>query len=134
MNTHPATIGFNSNSLDRRSDKRNDEAFIEQRLGEPDTRFLVFDGDVPLLRRGVEHAPWFLAEEAARFGEARRRIFLGDDSGGRARFALDISLDPAHEVSPGTEHTRLDLRSIALQGLVDDDGIRSAPTAVHRAA
>ncbi|HXZ08966.1 MAG TPA: NAD(+) diphosphatase, partial [Paraburkholderia sp.] len=63
----------------------------------------------------------FLAEEAARFGEARRRIFLGDDSGGRARFALDVSLDPAHEAPPGTEHTRLDLRSIALQGLVDED-------------
>jgi NAD+ diphosphatase len=143
MNTRSASIGFNSNSLDRRSDRRDDEAFIAGLLAHPDTRFLVFDGDVPFLRRDASDDPWFSAEEAASFGNARHRVFLGEESGGRARFALDVSshgstttpaaTPPAtsHDATQGTAadtdtrtpHHRIDLRSIALQGLVHDDAL-----------
>lgn len=114
-----ASIGFNVNPLDRCSDKRDDHAFIEHLRSDPAARFLVFDGDVPLLKRGDEHDPWFLASETAAFGQPVQSIFLGTESDGSGRFALGFTLSPAPEhPSPGALHDRIDLRSIALQGLV----------------
>lgn len=116
-----AAIGFNFNPLDRRSDKRADDAFIAQLRNDAAARFLVFDGDVPLLKRSGEkaHDVWFLADEAAAFGEPVQSIFLGETSDGRGRFALGFALDPAQtESSP---YERIDLRTLALQGLIDND-------------
>jgi NAD+ diphosphatase len=115
MPTHSMSIGFNFNPLEHRSDKRDDHAFIEHLRSDPAARFLVFDGDVPLLKRGSEHDPWFLASEAAALGQPLHSVFLGEDSDGSGRFALGIAPE---DPSPGSVHDRIDLRSIALQGLV----------------
>lgn len=123
MTTRPALIGFNSNSLDRRSDRRNDDAFIVQRLAHPDTRFAVFDGDRPLLRQSSAHSPWFLADEAARLGDVRQRVFLGEETNGGARFALDLAPGETARALPGADIANIDLRSIAMQGLVDDSAL-----------
>jgi len=123
MIAHSASIGFNFNPLDRRSDKRDDSTFIEQLRNDPATRFLVFDGDVPLIKRGGEHNPWFVADETAAFGQPLHSIFLGEDTDGSGRFALGLAPDSA--VNPATEdptpsagYERIDLRSLALQDLV----------------
>jgi len=118
-----ASIGFNANPLDRRSDKRDDHAFIEHLRSDPAARFLVFDGDVPLLKRGSGHDPWFVASETAVFGQPLHSVFLGVDTDGSGRFALAIALDPAldpapENPSPGIGYDRIDLRSLALQDLV----------------
>src|ERR1700710_463071 len=110
-------IGFNCNPLDRCSDKRDDHAFIEHLRNDPSSRFLVFNGDVPLLKRGSERNPWFLASETASFGEALHSVFLGKESNGSGRFALGFKLTP-EETSTDPIHDRIDLRSIALQGLL----------------
>lgn len=121
MITRPASIGFNSNPLERRSEKRDDEGFIGQLRSDPAARFLVFDGDVPLLKAGSEHDPWFLASEAAAFGEPLYTIFLGEDSDGNARFALGFTLNlPPEDTPNATGQDRIDLRSIAMRGLVPD--------------
>ncbi len=113
------SIGFNFNPLDRRSDKRDDDAFIEHLRCGPAARFLVFDGDVPLLKRGSEHDPWFIASETAVFGKPHHSVFLGEESDGSGRFALGFALSLSPEgPSSGSVHDRIDLRSIALQGLV----------------
>ncbi|MBN3761958.1 NAD(+) diphosphatase [Burkholderia sp. Ac-20365] len=115
-----AAIGFNLNQLDRRSDKRDDEAFIARLRNDSAARFLVFDGDVPVLRRGERHDPWFTASEAAAFGPALQNVFLGHDSEDSGRFALGFApgLLPTEGQSQDTPYDRIDLRSIALQGLV----------------
>jgi NAD+ diphosphatase len=114
------SIGFNLNPLERRSDRRDDLAFIEQLRSDPAARFLVFDGDVPLLKRGSEYAPWFLASETAVFGQPSHSVFLGEESDGSGRFALGFTSSLAPEdPSPGSVHDRIDLRSIAVQGLVE---------------
>ncbi|MBB5501253.1 MULTISPECIES: NAD(+) diphosphatase [Paraburkholderia] len=119
MTAPSASIGFNFNPLDRRSDKRDDGVLIERLRSDPAARFLVFDGDVPLLKRGREHEPWFLARETAAFGQPLGSVFLGVDSDGRGRFALGFTFGLAPEdPSGGVVHERIDLRSIALQGLV----------------
>ncbi|MGF6772364.1 NAD+ diphosphatase [Paraburkholderia sp. GAS199] len=109
------SIGFNLNPLNRHSDKRDDHAFIDRLHGSPAARFLVFDGDVPLLKRGSECDAWFRADEAAAIGEPLQRIFLGEAADGSGRFALGLALN---DVSPEAGHERIDLRSIAQQGLV----------------
>ncbi|RFU45233.1 NAD(+) diphosphatase [Paraburkholderia sp. DHOC27] len=126
MTSCSTSIGFNCNPLERRSEKRDDGAFIERLRSDPAARFLVFDGDVPLLKRGSQHDPWFLAREAATFGEPSLSVFLGEDSEGSGRFALSFTFDTALDLPPvdpsqSTTHERIDLRSIALQGLVDAD-------------
>jgi NAD+ diphosphatase len=121
MTSSSASIGFNINPLDRRSDKRDNPAFIDALRHDPAARFLVFDGDVPLLKRGSEHDPWFLASDAAEFGQPLQSIFLGQERDGSGRFALGFKLGLEHEdPSRGAVHHRIDLRSIALQGLVSD--------------
>jgi NAD+ diphosphatase len=114
-----ASIGFNLNPLDRCSDKRDDHAFIEHRRSDPAARYLVFDGDVPLLKRGSEYDPWFVASETVAFGQPLHSVFLGEESDGSGRFALGFAPGLAPEdPSPGTGHARVDLRSLAMQGLV----------------
>ncbi|REE21518.1 NAD+ diphosphatase [Paraburkholderia sp. BL27I4N3] len=110
-----ASIGFNFNPLDRHSDKRDDHAFIEHLRNHPAARFLVFHGDVPLLKRGSEYDPWFAAGETTAFGEPLHRIFLGEESDGSGRFALGFA--PA-DPEPDSGHEHIDLRSLALQDLV----------------
>ncbi|MFM0055009.1 NAD(+) diphosphatase [Paraburkholderia phytofirmans] len=115
MTAIPASIGFNHNPLDRRSDKRNDDASIEHLRSDPAARFLVFNGDIPLLKRGSAHDPWFVASETAAFGQPLHTIFLGVESDGSGRFAIGFApSDPA----PDNEYERIDLRSLALQDLV----------------
>jgi NAD+ diphosphatase len=119
MTAFSASVGFNFNPLDRHSDKRDDHAFIEHLRSDPAARFLVFDGDVPLLKRGSEYDPWFLASETAAFGQPLHSVFLGEASDGSGRFALGFTLSLAQEAtSTGAVHDRIDLRSIALQSLV----------------
>ncbi|WP_207002821.1 NAD(+) diphosphatase [Trinickia mobilis] len=120
MTTSSASIGFNYNPLDRRSEKRDDHTFIERLRDDPAARFLIFDVDVPLLRRGNGHDAWFLASEATAFGHPVQSVFLGQERDGSGRFALGFTLDLEQEgQSQGMVLDRIDLRSIALQGLVD---------------
>jgi NAD+ diphosphatase len=119
MTALSATIGFNYNPLDRRSDKRDDSSFIERLRNNAASRFLVFNGDVPLLKSGSEHDPWFLANETAAFGEPLQSVFLGEESDGSGRFALGFMPVP-QDSSTDPNHERIDLRSIALRGLVAD--------------
>jgi NAD+ diphosphatase len=119
MTALSASIGFNCNPLDRRSDKRDDAAFIERLRNHAASRFLVFNGDVPLLKSGGECDPWFLANETAAFGEPLQSVFLGEESDGSGRFALGFMPVP-QDASKDLNHDRIDLRSIAQRGLVAD--------------
>jgi NAD+ diphosphatase len=120
MTALSASIGFNFNPLDRRSDKRNDLTFLEHLRDDPSARFLIFDGDAPLLKRGTEYDPWFVVSEIAALGQPRHSIFLGEDTNGGGRFALGFALNPTpQDPSPGNGYDRIDLRSLALQDLVD---------------
>lgn len=119
MTASSASIGFNDNPLDRRSASRDDHAFIESLRSAPSARFLVFEADIPLLKHGIEHDAWFLASEAATLGQPLHSIFLGQESDGSGRFALGFKLGLEQADPPrGEVHLRVDLRSIALQGLV----------------
>ncbi len=111
-------ISFGFNPLDRVSEKRPDEAFVDARRNHPSTRFLVFVGETPVLRsqeNGFD--PLFSHEQAAELGTPILDIFLGEDQDGTALFALalDEELQESLAARPGLELAGL--RSLAQRGL-----------------
>ncbi|SAL12381.1 NAD(+) diphosphatase [Caballeronia telluris] len=115
-------LGFAFNPLNRHSEKRDDEAFIERLYRDPSTRFVVFSTDVPLLKASNGHDALFSADEAARFGEPVQTVFLGQETDGehegRALFALGFEKDAIEAPAPPADVEPIDLRSIAMRGLV----------------
>jgi NAD+ diphosphatase len=113
-------IGFNFNPLNRRSERRDDHAFIEQLRQDEAARFLIFHDEIPLLKRSNGHDVWFRRDEAESFGEAVQCVFLGQENDGSGRFAVGVALNlESGEVHvQGEPCERIDVRSIATQGLV----------------
>lgn len=115
----PSPIGFNLNPLNRLSERRHDEDYVAGRRREASTRFLLFVGETPILRvRGDTAEPLFSQHQMAEWGEPQADIFLGQGEDGTALFALAFDKARADSVAavPGLE--MVDLRSIALRGLV----------------
>ena len=113
-----ARTGYGANPLDRLANSRDDAAFVAGLRAAPGTRHLVFTGDVPLLRqRGTALDPFFSGGELASLGSARETALLGQDEAG-AIFAtrLDEAAPESGEGDSG--HVSLDLRSLAVQGLL----------------
>lgn len=75
-----AVMGFAGSGLDRRANRRDDEAYLAARRADPGTRVLVFCADKPVLREG---APLFALREAEGLGAWRAEVFLGGEPGTR---------------------------------------------------
>jgi len=115
-------VGFGFNPVNRLSERRQDEAYVQAARQAPATRFLVYAGDVPLLaRRGEAYDALFAAPQLDGLGAATREVFLGRDPAGTALFALDYGPALADAIAgrPGLE--LLDLRSVAMRDLFDPD-------------
>ena len=113
-----ARTGYGANPLDRLANSRDDATFVAGLRAAPGTRHLVFTGDIPLLRqRGTALDPFFSGGELASLGSARETALLGQDEAG-AIFAtrLDEAAPESGEGDSG--HVSLDLRSLAVQGLL----------------
>jgi NAD+ diphosphatase len=122
-----SAVGFSLNPLNRLSEKRNDDAFVDAMRHVPSTRYMVLVGDVPVLRHtgrgnggdeGDLHEVLFSHDEAAAFGEPVRDIFLGQDQDGAALFAVGLDKDRAETLSAQVGLVLVDLRTIATRGLV----------------
>jgi NAD+ diphosphatase len=120
MPTPPHAIGFTLDPLDRMSEKRDDEQFVASLRDDPATRFLLFVNNVPLFKRAAGHDPLFDAREAALLGAPRQSVLLGRDADGRALFAhaLDASADSVADALPSNPVEAIELRPVAMQGLV----------------
>jgi NAD+ diphosphatase len=110
------SIGFTFNPLNRRAEKRDSDDYIEQLRSSPATRFLVFERDVPVLKRENGNDPLFTATETAALGAPAQCVFLGEASDGSARFALGFDQGVTESLAAGC--ALVDLRSIAVQELV----------------
>jgi NAD+ diphosphatase len=113
-----AATGYAVNPLDRMSERREDADFIAGLRGDPEARTLVLVGENALLQReGDDFHALYTFDEAKRFGESREIVFLGHDgTGGIFASQFDGERGPAMHGQGGL--TSIDLRSIALQGLV----------------
>src|SRR5689334_11046859 len=91
-----AAVGFSLNPLDRLSERREDEAFVAERLADEASRFFLLAGDVPVLAvEGEAHRPLFPGKAAMALGPLRQSVFLGVEAGGRALFAATLDRERA---------------------------------------
>ncbi len=113
-----ARTGFAANLFDRAAELRDDEPTRAALLAAPEARFAVVAGDRPVLRRhGACFGVWHDAAALASLGEARHVVFLGREHG-QGRFGVRIDADRVDALRERADLLTLDLRSLAIQGLV----------------
>ena len=131
-----AATGYAANTLDRMSEKRDDADFIEALKSSPEARAVVIVRDRPALRfDGGTKRHLFSLTDALGLGPARETALLGrdaehcyfaillDDSAAEMQETADETgmVDTRRLVLPGRPDIDLtDLRTIAVQGLVDE--------------
>jgi NAD+ diphosphatase len=124
-------LGYTGSLLERAAERRVDPAFLEALARERESGVYLVSGELVLLKktaRGFD--PMFTPDEAARFTGATERVFLGlfQQSG---RFGCTIEAAIAETLKTDAGFHVTDLRSIAVQGLVDADHL--APVAEAKA-
>lgn len=115
-----ATLGFVDNSLDRLSglrDRPEELAAFRQRAS---ASSLVIAGDMVLL--GQDATPWLPLRIAEALGEVQHSAFLGE-RGERPYFATALAAEAAEALARRDDLRLVDLRSIAVQGLVSNDDL-----------
>lgn len=129
---------FRGNPLDRASARREEAAYVEGLRRHPDARTALFARDMPILGAGDPRQALFPLDVAQDLGGATLEIWLGLEPSGAPVFAAllpetaveeraDLSdgfLDRRDLVVPGRPDLNpIDLRSIAVQGLVDPETV-----------
>lgn len=132
-------FGFHGAPLDRVSERRDDPAFVAALRARPDAKVALIAREMPILPRGAPPlSPYFPLAEVERLGGARFEALLGLEPAGAPVFAALLPdgaveqlsgdsegfLDRRQLVVPGRDDLALtDLRSIAVQGLVDAEAL-----------
>jgi NAD+ diphosphatase len=111
-------LGYTASLIDRAADRRIDDALLAKFAKDPHAGAYVIGGEHVIMKQGAIADPLFSVADANALGAVRETIFLGllNDT---PRFGF--GLDPA-SVEPLKARSDLkitDLRSIAVQGLVD---------------
>jgi len=128
------SFGFGGGRLDRLSERRDDPAFIAALRARPDAKAALIARDMPILPRGEGvRSPFFPLAEIERLGGVRLEALLGVEPGGAPVFAALLPDDAVEQVAGASDGffdrrqlvvparddlTLIDLRSIAMQGLV----------------
>lgn len=115
-----SAINFSLNPLNRLSELRHDADYVESQRLEASTRFFVFSDAQPVLNvADGTFDPLFSHEQVATLGQAAKYIFLGQTPEGSALFAAAFDKDCAENISAHHDLEVMNLRSIALRGLVE---------------
>jgi NAD+ diphosphatase len=113
-----ALTGFAGYPLDRKADWRDQGTDFAEMFADPRLMVAVVAGEIPILNRsGPALGVWHTPQAAAAMGPAQERVFLGLD-GEAPRAALRLAPELAEPLKANTSLLVLDLRSIAVQGLV----------------
>lgn len=115
---------FAASPIDRADPKRRDPEWLAARLGDAGTRFVQFAGDRPAVHLGQGGAAATILCNGTPIAAPSLDscVFLGLDDGGQAVFAvpLPVDADGGPAVAPPDEVKFIDLRSLAMQGLLPD--------------
>jgi NAD+ diphosphatase len=112
-------LGYTASLIDRAADRRSDDALLAKFEKDSRAGAYVIGGEMVVMRqRGDGADPLFSIADANGFGAAREKIFLGlVDEAPRFGFGLDaVAIEP---LKSRNDLKVADLRSIAVQGLVD---------------
>ncbi len=121
-------LTYAGSGLDRLSEQRGDIALIESLR--TDARNFVLAGESFLLaKRGAGFDAGLTNEEAAVAGDTLETALLGKDPRGRGHFARAIPPSRIDAIKAHEGFIVVDLRSIALQGLVPPEDLSALATA-----
>jgi NAD+ diphosphatase len=127
MSFRETKLTYAGSSLDRLSEQRGDTALVES-LRANARNFVLAGESFVLAKRGDAFDAGLTNDEAASTGEPLETALLGKDSTGRGHFARAIPPSRIDEIK-GRGFLVIDLRSIALQGLVPPEDQSSLATA-----
>jgi NAD+ diphosphatase len=109
-------LGYSAEHLDRMSERRGDAEFIGELERRVDTIAYLICGELVVLKRNGPN-PQFLPEAAATIAPVHETVFLGT-AGDAPRFGWGIDPGEADTLKANPDLLLIDLRSVAVQGLV----------------
>jgi NAD+ diphosphatase len=110
-------LGFIRNPLDRHSAER-DDAVVARQAADPRAATVAIAGEIPILRRTGETMTGLLPLADLSLADARHeQAYLGTLDG-RPVFGTLLDASAADVFKSGPDHLAIDLRSIAVQGLL----------------
>lgn len=128
MSLPETRLTYSGSSLDRLSEQRGDTALIESLRA--NARNFVLAGESFLLaKRGEGFDAGLTNDEAAHAGEPLEAAMLGKDANGRGHFARAVPPERIEEIKARGDFIVVDLRSIALQGLLPPEDLSALATA-----
>ena len=113
------SLGYAENRLERAAERRRDETALQALTSGAKAGAYVIGGDLIVMKKGAPvNDPLFTIAEARAIAPATETVFLGhlDEAG---RFAVGIAPAAAEALKARDDLFVTDLRSIAVQGLVD---------------
>ncbi len=111
-------LGYTENRLERAAELRLDAASVAALAASAQAAAYVIGVEMVVLKKAAGgHDPLFTLDEARAFGAATEAVFLGHD-GGAGRFGQGITPEAAEALKARDDLLVIDLRSIAVQGLV----------------
>lgn len=122
----PSAIAFSGNPLDRAAIRRRNADWVRAQWERPETRFLPFWRNDPLVRRGDDRRlAWTTNALLEAVGDETQPILLGLD-GEVAHFALDVSeidAEPEDALGVAGAASFEDLRAVAPHLVPDELGV-----------
>ena len=114
-------LGYTQSLIDRAAERRLDTAWLDARIKDSRTTTYVIGGEMIVLKKGDGvHEPVFTPDEARALAPNSEQVFLGVLDGA-ARFGTGITTASAEALKARGDLFVIDLRSIAIQGLVTPD-------------
>jgi len=114
-------LGYTGSRIERAAELRTDASALKALADGAKAGAYVIGGDLIVMKKGVSlNDPLFTMREAQALGPASETIFLGNLDGA-GRFGFGIAPAAAEALKVRDEFFVTDLRSIAVQGLVDAD-------------
>lgn len=116
-------LGYTDSRLDRAAEKRTDDGAIATLFARPDCRIYAIGGEMIALKKAAPlNTPQFTADELRTLGETVETVFLGL-ADGAPRFGAALTPAATETLKADASYLVTDLRSIAVQGLVDAEDL-----------
>jgi NAD+ diphosphatase len=114
-------LGYAGSRIERAAELRNDKAALVKLAADPRAGAYVIGGEWIVARKATpSHEPLFSLPDAVELAPAVETVFLGTIDG-EPRFGIGIATAAAEALKSRNDLLVTDLRSIAVQGLVDAD-------------
>jgi len=112
-------LGYVDSTLDRLAERRNDVSWLTALAEDPRSGFYAMGGDAIILKKaGAGFEPLFAPGEDRALGTHAEQVFLGL-ADGAGRFGIGVDRVSVEVLRNHDDYFVTDLRSIAVQGLVE---------------